>query len=126
MAQRARGRIGPPGTGERSPDLEIGLVEDWRRLVDSGILQRLQGPVIATPLTSSPCGRRWRGRSPRRMRGLSLSEETNPSPGFDATASNPPSPTRGEGAAVSAPSRTSTPRLPSASGTPSASRQWSP
>src|SRR4051812_30138487 len=43
----------------------------------------------------SPCGRRWRGRSPRRMRGLSPRIETpHPAP------SAPPSPTRGEGAAA--------------------------
>jgi hypothetical protein len=47
------------------------------------------------PLVSSfsPCGRRWRGRSPRRMRGLSPWRE----PLTRLPFAKPPSPTRGEG-----------------------------
>src|SRR5882672_7355080 len=50
-------------------------------------------------LTSfSPCGRRWRGRSPCRMRGYGLSIVRDPSPVANSLRSfAPPSPTRGEG-----------------------------
>src|SRR5882757_6749767 len=44
-------------------------------------------------LPFSPCGRRWRGRSPRRMRGLHPRRHTPPRLRF----AKPPSPTRGEG-----------------------------
>jgi hypothetical protein len=49
-------------------------------------------------LPFSPCGRRWRGRSPCRMRGLFLSIGRNPSPVSNSLRSfEPPSPARGEG-----------------------------
>src|SRR5258708_12567411 len=46
-------------------------------------------------LPFSPCGRRWRGRSPRRMRGLYPRRQ--PLTRLRCFASQPPSPTRGEG-----------------------------
>ena len=53
-------------------------------------------PKVATasqPSCFSPCGRRWRGRSPRRMRGLHPRRE----PLTRLRFAKAPSPTRGEG-----------------------------
>jgi hypothetical protein len=38
MAQQARAGIKQGWPPERSPDLEIGLAESWKRLVDSRII----------------------------------------------------------------------------------------